>query len=114
MFHWHINGLCRISLSKSFQPGSTKARVSATLKVLSIEIAFPYKVLKNTEAYIEIFLYLLTARPNITIVFFTNLMLKFFILIHLFYSSICFELYYAHLQENNCISTAPGIVTLFR
>jgi len=36
------------------------------------------------------------------------------ILIHLLYSSICFEHYYAHLQENSCISRASGIVTLFR
>ena len=28
------------------------------------------------------------------------------------YSSICFEHYCAHLQEDNCISTASGIVTL--
>jgi len=32
--------------------------------------------------------------------FFTNLMHKFFILIHLLYSSTCFEHYYAHLQED--------------
>ena len=48
------------------------------------------------------------------IVFFTNLMHKFFILIHLLHSSTCFEHYCAHLQEDNCISTASGIVTLFR
>jgi len=48
------------------------------------------------------------------IVFFTNLMHKFFILIHLIYSSTCFEHYYAHLQEDNCISTTSGIVTIFR
>jgi len=30
---------------------------------------------------------------------------KFFILIHLLYSYTCFEHYYAHLQEDNCIST---------
>ena len=39
---------------------------------------------------------------------------KFFILIHLLYSSIGFEHYYAHLQEDNCISTASGIVTVFK
>jgi len=44
----------------------------------------------------------------------TNLMHKFFISIHLLYSCTCFEHYYAHLQEDNCISTAYGIVTLFR
>ena len=38
----------------------------------------------------------------------------FFILIHLLHFYICFEYYYAHLQEDNCISTASGIVTLFR
>jgi len=47
-------------------------------------------------------------------VFFTNLMYKFFILTHLLYSSPCFEHYYAHLQGDNCISTASGIVTVFR
>jgi len=36
---------------------------------------------------------------------------KFFILTHLLYSSTCFEHYYAHLQEDNCISTASVIVT---
>ena len=48
------------------------------------------------------------------IAIFTNLMHKFFILIHLLYSCTCFEYYYAHLQEDNCVSTASGIVTLFR
>jgi hypothetical protein len=43
---------------------------------------------------------------------FTNLMHKFFILIHLLHSSTCFEHYYAHLQEDNSINTASGIVTL--
>jgi len=38
---------------------------------------------------------------------------KFFILVHLLRSSTCFEHYCAHLQEENCISTAPGIVTVF-
>jgi len=28
------------------------------------------------------------------------------ILIHLLYSCTCFEHYYAHLQEDNCISTS--------
>jgi len=60
------------------------------------------------------FAILLTVRPNIMIAFFTNFMHKFFILIHLLYSSTCFEHYCAHLQEDNCISTASGIVTLFR
>ena len=44
------------------------------------------------------FYILLTLHPNITIVFFTKLMHKFFILIHLLYSCTCFEHYYAHLQ----------------
>ena len=48
------------------------------------------------------------------IVFFTNLMHKFFILIHLLHSTTCFEHYCAHLQEDNCVSAASGIVTLFR
>ena len=47
------------------------------------------------------FLYLyilLTVHPNVMIVFFTNLMHKFFNLIQLLYSSTCFEHHYAHLQ----------------
>jgi hypothetical protein len=35
------------------------------------------------------------------------------ILIHLLYSSTCFEHYYVHLQEDNYFSTASGIVTVF-
>ena len=31
---------------------------------------------------------------------------------HLLYASTCFEHYYARLQEDNCISTASGMVTL--
>ena len=38
---------------------------------------------------------------------------KFFILIHLLHSSTCFEHCCAHLQEDNCINTASGIVTLW-
>jgi len=48
------------------------------------------------------------------IVIFTNLIHIFFILIRLLYSSTCFEHYYTHIQEGNCISTASGIITLFR
>jgi len=59
-----------------------------------------------------LFSILLTVHPNIMIVVFTKVMHKFFILIHLLYSSTCFEHYCAHLQEDNCISTASGIVTL--
>jgi len=59
------------------------------------------------------FYVLLTVHPNIMIVFFTNLIHKFFILIYLLYSSICFEHYCAHLQEDICINTASGIVTVF-
>ena len=43
---------------------------------------------------------LLTVLPNILKVFFTNLMHKFFVLIHLLYSLTCFEHYCAHLQED--------------
>jgi len=56
---------------------------------------------------------MLTVHPNIMIVFFTNLMHSIFILIHFLYSSTCFELCYARFQEDNCIITASGIVTLF-
>ena len=58
------------------------------------------------------FYVLLTVHPDI--LFFTKLMQKFFILIHLLHSSTCFEHYCAHLQEDNCINAASGIVTLFK
>ena len=60
------------------------------------------------------FYILLTVHPNIVVVFFffTNLMRKFFILIYLLYSCTCFKHYCAHLQEDNCISTASVIVTV--
>ena len=58
------------------------------------------------------FYILLTVHPNKMTVFYTNLMLKFFILVHLLHSSTCFEHYCAHLQEDNCINTASVIVTL--
>ena len=48
------------------------------------------------------------------VVYFTNLMHKFLILIRLLRSSTCFEHYCAHLQEDNCINTVSGIVTLER
>ena len=57
---------------------------------------------------------LLTVLRNIMIVlFFTNMMQKFFILIHLLHSTTCFEHCCAHPQEDNCINTASGTVTLF-
>jgi len=49
---------------------------------------------------------------RLMVFFFTNLLHTFFILIHLLHSSTCFEHYYANLQEDNCISTESGIVTL--
>ena len=45
--------------------------------------------------------------------FLNNFIYKFFISIHLLHSSTCFEHYCVHLQEDNCINTASGIVTLF-
>ena len=60
------------------------------------------------------FYVLLTVHPDIMMVFFTNLMHKFFILVLLLHSSTCFEHHYAHLQEDNRVSTASGIFTLFR
>ena len=42
---------------------------------------------------------LLTVHPNIIMVFFTNLMHKLFILIHLLHPSTCFKHYCAHPQE---------------
>ena len=65
--------------------------------------------------FLSFFYVLLTVHPDImTVFFFTNLMHKFFILILLLRSCACFEHYCAHLQEDNCISTASGIVTVFR
>jgi len=56
---------------------------------------------------LSFFYVLLTAHLKIMIVFFfTNLMHKFFILIHLLHSCICFKHYCAHLQEDNGINTA--------
>ena len=60
------------------------------------------------------FYILFTVNPNVMIVFFTNFIHKFFILIHLLYSSTCFEHYCAHLHEDIYISTASGVVTLFK
>jgi len=66
--------------------------------------------------YSDIFFFfyvLLTAHPNLMIIFFSSLIHKFIILIHLLHFSTCFEHYCAHLQEDNCINTASGIVTVF-
>jgi len=60
------------------------------------------------------FYILLTVHPNIMTSFFTNLMRKLFIVIHLLYSSTCFEHYCAHLQLDSCIIKASVIVILFR
>jgi len=57
------------------------------------------------------FYILLTVHPNTMIL--GHMMHKFFILIHLLHSSTCFEHCYSHLQEDNCINTASGIVTVF-
>ena len=63
---------------------------------------------QNKRYFFKVFL---TVFPNM-IVFFTNLMHRFLILIHLLDSFTCFEHYCAHLQEDNCISTTSGMVTL--
>jgi len=96
---------------------------------LIIKVVFgsvKYCLLKILLVYIYIFLHTnqFCACLNIVRVYehwhynysllFTNLMHKFFISIHLLHSSTCFEHYCAHLQEDNCINTASGIVTLFR
>jgi len=69
---------------------------------------------KKINILLLFFCILLTVHLNIMIDFFTNLMHKFFILMHLLYSFPSFEHYYAHPQEDNRISTASGIVPLFR
>jgi len=58
-----------------------------------------YKIPVKTQHIISNFNILFIVHPNILTVFFTNLMHKFFILIHLLHSSTCFEHYYAHPQE---------------
>jgi len=50
----------------------------------------------------------------VVIFYFYQLDTQILFLIHLLHSSTCFEHNYAHLQEDNCISTASGIVTVFR
>ena len=75
-----------------------------------LSLAFPVR----QSPIILLFYVLLTVPPNIMIVFFfTNMMHKFFVLIHLLHSSTCFEHYCAHLQEDIYTNTASGIVTLF-
>jgi len=58
-----------------------------------------YKVHKTevnrTNCYV-----LLTVHANVMMSFFTNLVHKFYILIHLLHSSTYFEHNYAHLQED--------------
>jgi len=58
------------------------------------------------------FYVLLTVHPNITVVFFFYQLHAQTILVYLLHSSTWFEHYCAHLQEDNCINTASGIVTL--
>ena len=48
----------------------------------------------------------------VMIVFFTNLMHKFSISIHLLHSSTCFEHYYAHLQEEKIVLTQHLVSSL--
>jgi len=45
--------------------------------------------------------------------FFTKPDAQILYLRHLLHSSTYFEHYYAHLQEDSCISTESGIVTVF-
>ena len=75
------------------------------------------KLLRNFSSRLQTVEYkiyvLLIVHSNIMMVFLNQLDRKIFILIHLLYSSTCFQHYCAHLQVNNCISTAPGFVTLF-
>jgi len=100
--------------------GIVLARLCVFGTVMSIKKAFFYYYYYYYYYYVVrkslteermgcLFLYFVDLHPNIT-----NLMHKFFILLHLLYSSTCFEQYYAHLQDDNCISTPSCIVTLFR
>ena len=66
------------------------------------------------KAKLKMFLRMSTFWKQRASLFFTNLIHKFFILIHLLHSSTCFEQYCACLQDDNCISTASDIVSLFR
>jgi len=81
----------------------SRARLKKTEQIDKLEVAAPESLNANVLSTVFGLIF-----------FFSNLMYKFFILIHLLYSSTCFEHCYAHLEEDNCISTASGIVTLFR
>ena len=87
--------------SNKFQDPSESRTLINSILYPSI---FPYWHLSDTHS----------RELTVGLFFFTNLMHKFFILIHLLHSSTCFEYYCAHLQEDNCISTGSGIVTVFR
>jgi len=54
-----------------------------------------------------------TLVPEHTLKFYINkmYMMIVFILMNLLYSSACFEHYYAHLQEDNCIITASLVLS---
>jgi hypothetical protein len=70
---------------------------------------WPSPLTKSTYLYISqnnLFLRFLILHPNIMIVFSTNLMHNFFVVIHLLHSSTCFEHCCAHLQEDNYINTS--------
>jgi len=116
LLHW---GPTNSRRHRFVNPWGSKPLFSVIIEQVPVSEWLRYKQLvSKRNVLVELsgkFLYLyvlLTVYLNIMIAFFTNLMHKFFILIHLLYSSTCFEHYYAHLQEDNCISTASGIANL--
>jgi len=74
-----------------------------------------YNCMGNTNVYV-----LFTIHTNIMRVFISNLMYKFFILIHLLYSCTCFEHYCAHFQQESWLvqhlvsSVCLGDCSLYR
>ena len=111
-FSWNLSGAGGVVLNRSdnFWVSSKYDNNSTLHENLCIFMSISGQIRRQILLF---FYVLLTVNPNIIMVFFfTNLMHKFFILIHLLHSSTCFEHYCAHLLEDNCINTASGIVTL--
>jgi len=120
--------LCGLSESATFFPHYLTNGTIFMIKILNIKCVFWFSVqlffskISHSKDKCAGYYHKCTVHRSsctvplflMIVFFFTNLMHKFFILIHLLYSSTCFEHYYAHLQEDNCIITASDVVNLFR
>jgi hypothetical protein len=73
----------------------------------------PAGTMKIHKTYNKNFNILLTVHLNAIIVFFTNLIHKFSVLLHLLQSSTCFE-HYAHPQEVKSVSVQPLVSSLWK